>query len=478
MDVTKSIKDAGYIAVGAGVIGFQQAQVRRREIGSEVARRAQDARSCVAERGWTSIRSRSSTVRPREVRTNVEGTRQRALARPHGDGARRRRARARRAGGRRGAGPGRADRRAAPGRPRARRAGRRRRSDAGPRARRLRRRSAPLPPERNPPTSERPCTALPPPAAPADAGSVRARAEGAYAPPHVRRPGRWSGRRPLPARARARRSRGRGHRRREHRRRRRLPRPPRQPRPRHRHVHARGRRAPGAGMGPRRRDVRRRSTRSRATADRPGSASATATSRPTSTGPSGCAEGASLSTVTGEIAEAWGVVAPAAADERRPDRDAHHGRADPTAAAEELAMQEWFVRERAEPPVTRGPLRRRRRRAARARRARGARSGRHDPRLPVEPGDLDRTDPRRARCPRRARPAARPRRRREPDHRGPAGEGSGRSAHGRPRPRRLVRRRRARLRRVLQHARDRRRRRAPRAAEVEATACARSSPTR
>ena len=61
-------------------------------------------------------------------------------------------------------------------------------------------------------------------------------------------------------------------------------------------------------------------------------------------------------------------------------------------------MQEWFVGERAESPVRLGALRRRRRRPARARRARGAAHGRHDRDLPVEPGDLDRADPRRARA--------------------------------------------------------------------------------
>jgi hypothetical protein len=70
MDVTKSIKDAGYIAVGAGVIGFQQAQVRRREISAGIARRTQDARSC-AESQLGSIREQVAT-QSATVRTNVE----------------------------------------------------------------------------------------------------------------------------------------------------------------------------------------------------------------------------------------------------------------------------------------------------------------------------------------------------------------------------------------------------------------------
>ena len=71
MDVTKSIKDAGYIAVGAGVIGFQQAQVRRREITSGVTRRAQAARSC-AQGQLGSIRSQVMT-QGAETRTSIEG---------------------------------------------------------------------------------------------------------------------------------------------------------------------------------------------------------------------------------------------------------------------------------------------------------------------------------------------------------------------------------------------------------------------
>jgi hypothetical protein len=31
-DVRKTLTDAGYIAIGLGVMGFQQAQVRRREL--------------------------------------------------------------------------------------------------------------------------------------------------------------------------------------------------------------------------------------------------------------------------------------------------------------------------------------------------------------------------------------------------------------------------------------------------------------
>ena len=35
-DVTKTVKDAAYVAVGLGVLGFQRAQVRRRELTKEL----------------------------------------------------------------------------------------------------------------------------------------------------------------------------------------------------------------------------------------------------------------------------------------------------------------------------------------------------------------------------------------------------------------------------------------------------------
>lgn len=37
MDITKNLKDAAYIAVGLGVIGFQRAQVRRQELRKQFA---------------------------------------------------------------------------------------------------------------------------------------------------------------------------------------------------------------------------------------------------------------------------------------------------------------------------------------------------------------------------------------------------------------------------------------------------------
>ena len=35
-DVTRTLKDAAYVAVGLGVIGFQKAQVRRQELNTQV----------------------------------------------------------------------------------------------------------------------------------------------------------------------------------------------------------------------------------------------------------------------------------------------------------------------------------------------------------------------------------------------------------------------------------------------------------
>lgn len=41
-DLTKTLKDAAYIAVGLGVIGFQKAQVRRHELTKQVAGQRKD----------------------------------------------------------------------------------------------------------------------------------------------------------------------------------------------------------------------------------------------------------------------------------------------------------------------------------------------------------------------------------------------------------------------------------------------------
>lgn len=47
LDLRKTAADAAYIAVGAGVLGFQQAQVRRREAGDRIATLAKDAQDTI-----------------------------------------------------------------------------------------------------------------------------------------------------------------------------------------------------------------------------------------------------------------------------------------------------------------------------------------------------------------------------------------------------------------------------------------------
>jgi hypothetical protein len=74
----KSLTDAGYIAVGLGVMGFQQAQIRARaaqkrvsEVGGCVAGRARDVRA--------SINSQTQTARA-QAETQVRSTVSRAGA--------------------------------------------------------------------------------------------------------------------------------------------------------------------------------------------------------------------------------------------------------------------------------------------------------------------------------------------------------------------------------------------------------------
>ena len=124
------------------------------------------------------------------------------------------------------------------------------------------------------------------------------------------------------------------------------------PRPRLGHLHARRRVQPRAGLGPRRRDVRDPRRARALRRPTPGSGSATRTSPRTSSAPSACAAGATLSEVTAEIAARLGPRGPPAPDDRRPaSRTRITVRDAATARPRELAMQEWFVRERAEPPV-------------------------------------------------------------------------------------------------------------------------------
>jgi hypothetical protein len=50
MDVRKTLEDAAYITVGVGVIAFQQAQVRRREVQASVEKQAKEAKSFLKSR--------------------------------------------------------------------------------------------------------------------------------------------------------------------------------------------------------------------------------------------------------------------------------------------------------------------------------------------------------------------------------------------------------------------------------------------
>jgi hypothetical protein len=47
MALTKTLKDAAYITVGLGVIGFQRAQVRRRELSQQLNTQLQETRGQV-----------------------------------------------------------------------------------------------------------------------------------------------------------------------------------------------------------------------------------------------------------------------------------------------------------------------------------------------------------------------------------------------------------------------------------------------
>ena len=55
IDLRKTATDAAYIAVGAGVLGFQQAQVRRREASERITAFAKDAQDALG-------RSRARTL--------------------------------------------------------------------------------------------------------------------------------------------------------------------------------------------------------------------------------------------------------------------------------------------------------------------------------------------------------------------------------------------------------------------------------
>ena len=83
LDLRKTAADAAYIAVGAGVLGFQQAQVRRREAGDRLMTIAKDTqvllgsqtdalRTRVADTATTGIDSATSTLKTLDPRQWVE----------------------------------------------------------------------------------------------------------------------------------------------------------------------------------------------------------------------------------------------------------------------------------------------------------------------------------------------------------------------------------------------------------------------
>ena len=81
----QAFTDAGYIAIGLGVMGFQQAQVR----GRELQERVQSTGDCVADRARTlqdrvASRGRKIDTRAREARDRAEGTVTQTVSRVQG----------------------------------------------------------------------------------------------------------------------------------------------------------------------------------------------------------------------------------------------------------------------------------------------------------------------------------------------------------------------------------------------------------
>ena len=80
MDVRKTVTDAGYIAIGLGVMGYQQAQTRRRELTTKldgatgrVNERGREVQGFIAE-GSRQVGARGVAARGRaeeQVRTTV-----------------------------------------------------------------------------------------------------------------------------------------------------------------------------------------------------------------------------------------------------------------------------------------------------------------------------------------------------------------------------------------------------------------------
>ena len=80
MDVRKTVTDAGYIAIGLGVMGYQQTQIRRRELSSKLGavparfeERGREVQGFLAE-GSRQISARGAAARGRaeeQVRATV-----------------------------------------------------------------------------------------------------------------------------------------------------------------------------------------------------------------------------------------------------------------------------------------------------------------------------------------------------------------------------------------------------------------------
>jgi hypothetical protein len=73
-DVNKTLKDAAYVAVGFGVLGFQKAQVRRQELKKQVlSQRAQVESQLEGAVGQLSGLVKTLDERLRPVRQELEG---------------------------------------------------------------------------------------------------------------------------------------------------------------------------------------------------------------------------------------------------------------------------------------------------------------------------------------------------------------------------------------------------------------------
>ncbi len=75
MDVRNTLTDAGYIALGLGMMGVQQAQVRRRQL----QQRVHDAGTCLAGQvgevqGRVNAQGRNLDAKAREAKGRAEGT--------------------------------------------------------------------------------------------------------------------------------------------------------------------------------------------------------------------------------------------------------------------------------------------------------------------------------------------------------------------------------------------------------------------